>query len=91
MELKLKGHGTIKITSATLVEGGDILIEAEDGFAEIAKTTDYEITKAYLVENNFKWSLVLWLNLPEYEWYDNDTIIFRIENQDDVYKLNALL
>ena len=37
MELKLKGYGTIEITNATLVDGGDILIEVADNFSEISK------------------------------------------------------
>lgn len=91
MELRLKDYGIIRITNATLVEGGDILIEAEDDFEVIARTTACQITEVYLVEVDFEWGLVAWLDLPEYDWYSSRTIVAEIENQDDVYRLNALL
>ena len=91
MELRLKGYGTIEITKATPVEGGDILIEAADYFEKLAETTEYEITEVYLVNNGTKWTLIAWLDLPEDDWYSDKTIAVHIENQDDVYKLNARL
>lgn len=91
MELRLEGYGTIEITNATLVEGGDILIEAADGFQEIAETTEYDITSVYLTETEYGWGLVAWLDLPSDEWYEPDSIIIEIENQSDIYQLNARL
>lgn len=91
MELRLKEFGTIEITNATLVDGGDILIEAADNFSEIAKTTEYEIIEVFLVENDFGWNLVAWLNVPDDDWFTQKTIITEIENQEDIYKLNAFL
>lgn len=91
MELNLKGYGTIKITNATLVDGGDILIETADGFRGIAETTDYDITKAYLTETEYGWGLVAWLDLPDDEWYEDDALVFNIENPGDVQRLNAFL
>lgn len=91
MELRLKGSGTIEITSAKLVDGGDILIESADNFGVIAKTTDYEITEVFLVENDFGWDLVAWLNVPDDDWFTPKTIIAEVENQENVYKLNAFL
>lgn len=91
MELRLKEFGTIEITNATLVDGGDILIESADNFIEIAKTTDYDITEVFLVENDFGWDLVAWLNVPDDDWFTQKTIITEIENQEDIYKLNAFL
>ena len=91
MELRLKEFGTIEITNATLVDGGDILIEAADNFCGIAKTTDYDITEVFLVENDFGWDLVAWLNVPDDDWFTQKTIITEIENQEDIYKLNAFL
>lgn len=91
MELRLKGYGTIEITSAKLVDGGDILIEAADNFSGIAKATDYEITEVVLVENDLGWDLVVWLNVPDDDWFAQKTIIAEIENQENVYKLNAFL
>ena len=91
MELRLKGYGTIEITKATLVEGGDILIEAADCFEKLAETTEYEITEVYLVNNGIKWTLIAWFDLPEDDWYSDKTMAVHIENQDDVYKLNARL
>ena len=91
MELRLKGYGTIEITNATLVDGGDILIETADNFSGITKTTDYDITEVFLVENDFGWDLVAWLNIPDDDCFTPKTIIAEVENQDNVYKLNAFL
>lgn len=91
MELRLKEFGTIEITNATLVDGGDILIESVDNFIEIAKTTEYEINEVFLVENDFGWDFVAWLSVPDDDWFTKRTIITEIENQEDVYKLNAFL
>lgn len=91
MELNLKGYGTIKITNATLVDGGDILIDSADGFRGIAETTDYDITEAYLTETEYGWGLVAWLDLPDDEWYEDDAIVFDVENQGDIQRLNAFL
>lgn len=91
MEIKLKGYGTIEITNATLVDGGDILIETADGFRGIAESTDYDITEAYLTETEYGWGLVAWLDLPDDEWYEDDALVFDIENQGDIQRLNAFL
>lgn len=91
MELRLKGFETIEITDATRVEGDDILVKSANGFREIAETTDYKITEAYLVEGEIKWSLVLWFDLPDNNWHEERAMVIQIENQDDVYTLNAAL
>lgn len=91
MELRLKGYGTIEITNATLVDGGDILIETADNFCEIAKTTSYSISEVFLVENDFGWDIVIWIDVPDDEWFTSRTIIAEIDNSEDVYKLNAFL
>lgn len=91
MELRLKGYGTIEITSAKLVDGGDILIEAADNFSEIAKTTEYEITDVYLTGTEYGWGFVALLDIPSTDWFAEDSIILDIENQYDIYKLKALL
>lgn len=91
MELRLKDYGTIEITKATLVDGGDILIETADNFSEIAKNTECEITEVFLVENDYGWDLVAWLSVPDDDWFSQKTIITEIENQEDIYKLNAFL
>lgn len=91
MELRLKGFETIEITNATRVEGDDILVKSADGFREIAETADYEITEAYLVEGETKWSLVVWFDLPDNNWHEERAMVIQIENQDDIYTLNAAL
>lgn len=91
MELRLKGYGTIEITNATLVDGGDILIEVADHFEKLAETTDYKITEVYLTEDDGVWGLVAWLDTPKDAWEIEDAIVCQVENQVDVYKLNALL
>ena len=91
MELRLKRCGTIEITNAKIVDGGDILIETVDNFRNLAKTTDYDIKDVFLVENDFGWDLVAWLDVPDDDWFTQRTIITEIENQDELYKLNAFL
>lgn len=91
MELRLKRYGTIEITNAKIVDGGDILIETVDNFRNLAKTTDYDIKDVFLVENDFGWDLVAWLDVPDDDWFTQRTIITEIENQEDLYKLNAFL
>lgn len=89
MELKLKGHGTIKITSATLVEGGDILIEAEDKF--IYTNSDFNIQQITLVEINHIWSAVIWFSVPDDVWGEDTYLVADIENSNDIYRLKTLL
>ena len=91
MELILKDYGTIEITKATLVDGGDILIETTDNFSGISKTKKYEITNAYLTNTEYGWGLVALLNTPKTDWFEEDDVIFDIENQQDIYKLKAFL
>lgn len=91
MELRLKGYGTIEITKATLVEGGDILIEAADNFCEISKTTGRKIAESYLTETEYGYGVVVFLDVLDSDWFADDAIVFDIENQCDVQKLNALL
>lgn len=91
MELRLNGYGIIEITNATLVDGGDILIEAADHFEKLAETTDYEITEVYLVELDYNWDFVAQLDVPESDWYSPHAMIIQIENQDDIQTLKAFL
>lgn len=91
MELRLNGYGIIEITNATLVDGGDILIEAADHFEKLAETTNYEIAEVYLTETEYGYGIVAVLNTPEQDCFIEDSAVFDIENQEDIYKLNALL
>lgn len=91
MKLRLKGLGAIEIIDATRVEGDDILVKSADGFQKIAETTDYDIVEAYLVEGETKWSLVVWFDFPDDNWHDDRAMVVQIENQEDIYKLNATL
>lgn len=91
MELILKEYGKIDITNATLVDGGDIWIEVADNFDGIAKTTGYEITNAYLTNTEYGWGFVALLDTPETDWLEEDAVVFDVKNQEDIYKLNALL
>lgn len=90
MELRLKGFGTIKITDATRVDGDDILVKSADGFRKIAETIGYDINEVILSEVYFNWSLVAWINTGEDNLVE-DSVVYNIENQDDVYRLNAAL
>lgn len=91
MELRLKDYGIIEITKATLVDGGDILIETADNFSEIAKNTEYEITEVYLTNTEYGWGVIALLDVPEADCFVDDAIIFDIEDQNSIYKLKALL
>lgn len=91
MELRLKDYGIIEITKATLVDGGDILIETADNFSEIAKNTEYEITEVYLTNTEYGWGVIALLDVPEADCFVDDAIIFDIEDQNSIYKLKAFL
>ena len=91
MELRLKDYGTIEITKATLVDGGDILIETADNFSEIAKDTQYEITDVYLTNTEYGWGVIALLDIPEADCFVDDAIIFDVEDQNSIYKLKAFL
>lgn len=90
--LSIEGYGTIEITNATLVEGGDILIEAADGFAKIAEDTEYKIKEVHLAETEYGWGLVARLDIPsDMLWYTDDAIVAGIEQQEDISILQSLL
>lgn len=91
MKLELNGFGTIEITDATLVNGGNILINAEDHFEKLKETTEYEITEVFLTETEYGWGLVAFLKLQEDEWYEDDAIVLDVENPDEVQRLKARL
>lgn len=91
MELRLKGLGTVEIIDATRVTGDDILVKSAHNFNSVAAVTNHKITEIYLTEVDFKWSLVACLDVPEDAWYEENHIVFHIENQEDVYNLKALL
>mgnify|MGYP003316422994 CR=1 FL=1 len=90
MELRLKNYGTIEITNATLVDGGDIMIEAADRFEGLAETTEYEITNVYLSRGNASWWLIAWLD-TQGNFLEEQYISIMVENQNDIYKLKARL
>ena len=91
MKLRLKEYGTIEITTATLVDGGDIMLEAADHFEGLAKTTGYKITEVLLTDTEYGWSIIAFLDLPENNWYDDDFIMLNLEDPEEIYKLNAFL
>lgn len=91
MELRLKDYGTIEIMKATLVDGGDILIETADNFSKIAKDTQYEITEVYLTNTEYGWGVIALLDVSEADCFVDDAIIFDVEDQNSIYKLKAFL
>lgn len=91
MELKLKGYGTVEITKAKMVDGGDILVEAADGFRMIEKNYGYKVIAAYIVESYFTYGLVAVLDIQDKGWDVDPYAVFEIENQDDIYRLKIFL
>lgn len=90
--LNITGYGTIEITNATLVDGGDILIEAADGFEKLAEATEHEIREVFLAETEYGWRLVAWLDIPADTWWcADDAIVAGIEQQEDISILQNLL
>lgn len=89
--LNIEGYGTVEITNATLVEGGDILIEAADGFEKIAEDAEYEIKEVYLAETEYGWGLVAWLDIPADRLLTEDAIVAHVEQQEDISILQNLL
>lgn len=91
MELKLKDYGIIEINNATLVDGGDILIEAADGFEKLAEIAGNTIEEAFLVQNDLGYDLVAWFDLTDDDWLSQRTFIAEIESIHPDYSLNAFL
>lgn len=91
MELRLKRYGTIEITDAILCEGGDVLIKSADNFHGLAEYTGYEISQVYLVSTEYGYGIVALFDISEHDCFTEDAVVFDIENQEDIYKLNALL
>lgn len=91
MELRLKRYGTIEITNAKLVEGGDILIESADRFQKIEEITNYKADSAYLTETEYGYGVVIMLEIPEDSVFIDDFISYPVENPKDIQRLKAFL
>ena len=91
MELRLKRYGTIEITNAKIVDGGDILIETADNFQKLAEYTMNEISEVYLTHTEYGYGIVVLFTVPEFDCFAEDVLVLEIENSEDIYKLNAFL
>ena len=93
MELRLKGYGTIEITNATLVDGGDIMIEIknqETAFDDIARNPVKELHLCKCDDG--EWLLLITMQSLENPLFDiDDSLVLEIESQDEVHRLKALL
>lgn len=92
MNVMVKEIGCVAIKNAAKTEYGDIEVFSDNSFAEIVSKTHFEVEAAYLIEDDFDWCLYIQIKLPE-ELTDEmePWFVFEIENQDDIYRLKALL
>lgn len=92
MIVKLREIGEVLINRAVKTECGDIEVFSETGFSEIVSKTYFAIKSAYLVEADLEWYFYIDLDLDEETSYETQSWrIFDIENQTDIYRLNAFL
>lgn len=92
MDLIVKEIGCVTIKDAAKTEFGDIEIFSENLFDEIVRRTYFDAKSAYLIETDCDWLLYIDIDLPgeladEMEPY----LIYEIENQGEIYRLNAAL
>lgn len=92
MNVVTKEIGCVAIKNAAKTEYGDIEIFCEDSFAEIVSKIHFIVESVYLIEDEFEWCLYIQIELPD-ELADEmePWIICEIENQSDIYRLNAFL
>lgn len=91
MKLVLHELGVIKITAAMQTAGGDIRIEYEDINHVVIRETLHNTLEAYLTMlDSGEWKLVLFFDTQGDNMCE-DSAVFRIENQRDIYKLIARL
>lgn len=92
MEVVLEEAGVIRIASAKLVDDGIIEIQACDSFKSISRTIIFPVRLARLEFCEDSWYFTASLEIPEkFRDYIDDCCVFDIENQSDIYRLNALL
>lgn len=92
MIIKLREIGEVLINHATKTECGDIEVFSESGFPEIVSKIYFAVKSAYLVEADLDWYFYIDLDLDDEPDYETQPWrIFDIENQADVYRLNAFL
>lgn len=93
MDVVLKNFGRITIKNAAKTEYGDIkVIFSKESRAYIARNICFRMKSAFLVECEFEWCLYIDLLIPsELNDRAEPWIIFDIENQNDIYRLNAFL
>ena len=90
MKLVVKGIGSFEIIDAARASGGDISVKSSDGFRSISAKTGMQIHSAILSEVYFEWGLIIWF-VGQKTIDEEHASAFEIENQDDVYRLNATL
>ena len=84
-------YGTIEITNAKIVDGGDILIKTVDNSQSLAEYTGREISEVYLVNTEYGYGIVVMFVTSELDCFEEDALVLDIENYEDAYKLNAFL
>lgn len=92
MIIRVKNVGTVEVDHAVEVDGGDIEISDQTAFAYLESKTYFPIKSLTLAEYDDEWFLVAQLEIEEDFIGDvEETKVFEIENQEEVYKLKAFL
>lgn len=92
MIIRVKSVGIVEVDHATEVEGGDIEIEDQTAFADLESKTYFPIESLTLAEYDDEWFLVARLDIPEELSGDaEESKVFEIENQEEIYRLKAFL
>lgn len=92
MYVIVKEIGCVAIKNAAKTDFGDIEVFSDNSFAEIVCKIHFDVEAAYLIETDFEWCLYIDIELPD-ELIDEmePWFVFEIENQEDIYRLKALL
>lgn len=88
----VKNLGNLSVACAERNEFGEIDISSAKNLRTITEKLGFRAISAVLVEYEEIWDLVVEVDLPKDPWFSIDKdLVFRIENQADVHKLNARL
>lgn len=92
MIIRVKSVGIVEVDHAVEVDGGDIEIEGQTAFTDLESKTYFPIKSLTLAEYDDEWFLVAKLDIPEELSGDVDeSKVFEIENQEEIYRLKAFL
>lgn len=92
MMIRLRNLGEITFDNYALISSDEILVAGGDAYEKLQAKTGFQVTSINLFTNEDRWYLFADLKLPEIlrEIID-DEFVTRIDDQESIYRLNALL